>query len=124
MKVSHPKFLLTIFPFEIGGHSWPTAFININTVLIPPWPTGVWLYKGMFFTFSAGGVSDRDNVDDDGDDVDIWDIFDDPAVEEQLRQNDVQCEQELQEQGETFTVAADVHLSPKTQHVDVVSTSL
>ena len=69
-------------------------------------------------------MSDSDNIDGDGDDVDIWNIFDDPAVEEQLRQNDVQCKQELQEQGETFTVTADVHLSPETQHVDVVSTSL
>ena len=78
----------------------------------------------VFLTFSAGEVSDGDNVDDDGDNVDIWGIFDDPAVEEQLRQNDIQRKRELQEQGETFTVAADVHLSPKTQHVDVVSTSL
>ena len=77
-----------------------------------------------FFTFSAREVSDSDNVDDDGDDVDIQNIFDDPALEEQLRQNDVQCEWELQEQGATFTVTADVHLSSKTQHVDVVSTSL
>ena len=69
-------------------------------------------------------MSDGDNIDDDGDDVDIWDIFDDPAVEEQLRQNDIQREWELQEQGETFTVTADVHLSSETQHVDVVSTSL
>ena len=49
-------------------------------------------------------MSDDDNIDVDGDDADIRDIFDDPVVEEQLRQNDIQCEWELQEQGETFTV--------------------
>ena len=65
-----------------------------------------------------------DGDDDDGEDVDIRDIFDDPVVEEQLRQNDIQCEWELQEQGETFTVMADIHFPPKTQHIDEVSTGL
>ena len=47
-----------------------------------------------FFTVSAEEVSNGENIDD-GDDVDIHDIFDDPAVEEQLRQNDVEHEHEL-----------------------------
>ena len=61
------------------------------------------MYKG-FFTFPAEEVSDGENVDDDGDVVDIHDIFDDPAVEEQLRQNNVEHKCELQEHSETFTV--------------------
>ena len=125
MNVSHPKFLLTIFPLylTVGGHSWPTAFINVNTVLISPWSAGVCLYQGFFFTFSAEEVSDDENIDDDGDVVDICDIFDDPAVEDQLRQNDVEHEHELQEQGETFTITADVHITPITEHADVGSSS-
>ena len=107
----------------MGGHSQPTAFINVNTVLVSPWSADVCLYKG-FFTFSAEEVSDGENVDDDGDDVDIHDIFDDPTAEEQQRQNDVERECELQEQGETFTVTANVHITPITEHADVVSSSL
>ena len=78
----------------------------------------------FFFTFSAEEVSDGENIDDDGDDVDIRDIFDDLAVEEQLRQHGVGHEHELQEQGETFTVTANVHITPVTEHADVVSSSL
>ena len=56
--------------------------------------------------------------------MDLCDIFDDPAVEEQLLQNDLEHEHELEQQdGTTFTVTADVHaqVTPKTEHVDVVS---
>ena len=98
----------------MGGHSQPTAFINVNTVPISPWSPSVCLCKG-FFTFSTEEVSDGKNIDN----VDICDIFDDPAVKEQLRQNDIERERELQEQGETFTVTANVHVTP----ADVVSSS-
>ena len=67
-------------------------------------------------------VSDGEN--EDGDDVDLHDIFDDPAVKEQLLQNDLKCEHELEQQGgTTLTVTVNVHtpVTPETEHVDVVS---
>ena len=74
----------------------------------------------FFFTFSAEEVSDGEN--EDGDNVDLCDIFDDPAVKEQLLQNDLECELE-QQGGTTLTVTVDVHapVTPKTEHVDVGS---
>ena len=59
--------------------------------------------------------------------MDLHDIFDDPAVEGQLWQNDLECEHELEQQGgTTLTVTADVHapvppVTPKTEHVDIGS---
>ena len=50
----------------------------------------------FFLTFSAEAVCDGENVD--GDDVDLCDIFDDPAVKKQLLQNDLECECELEQQ--------------------------
>ena len=76
----------------------------------------------MFFTFSAEEVSNGEN--EDRDDVDLRDIFDDPAVKEQLLQNDLECECELEQQGgTTLTVTVDVHaqVTPRTENVDVVS---
>ena len=108
----------------MGGHSRPTAFISVNTVLISPWSATVCLYKGFFFLLFQLKKSQMVKTDDDGDDVDICDIFDDPAVEEQLRQNDVECECELQGQGETCAITANVHVTPITEHADVVSSSL
>ena len=62
----------------------------------------------FFLTFSAEEVFDSEN--EDGDDMDFRDIFDDPAVEEQLVQNDLECEHELEQQGgTTLTVTVDVH---------------
>ena len=58
--------------------------------------------------------------------MDLLDILDDPAVKEQLQQNDLKCEHELEQQGgTTLTITVDVHtpvppVTPKTEHVDVV----
>ena len=138
----------------LGGHTQPTALTNVNTVLVSHTSAGVWLYQGFltfarnfsslgmfctpvlspdqiwlsnffFFTFLAEEVSNGENKD--GDDMDLHDIFDDPAVEEQLWQNDLEQEHELDQQGgTTLIVTVDVHapvspVTPKTEHVDVVS---
>ena len=136
-----------------SGHTRPTALTNVNTVLDSHRSAGVWLYQGFltstrnfsslgtfctpvsapdqiyfynfFLTFLAEEVSDGEN--EDGDDVDLCDIFDDPAIKEQLWQNDLECEHKLEQQGgTTLTVTADVHapvppVTPKTDHVDVVN---
>ena len=130
----------------MGGHTQSTALTNVNTVIVSPWSAGIWLYKGLLTSprnFSSLGTfytpvhhltigcslqfffnffSNSEN--EDGDDVDPHDIFTDPAVKEQLLQNDLEHERELEQQdGTTLTVTADVHtpVIPKTEHVDVVS---
>ena len=72
------------------------------------------LYK--LFSFLA--QEQEESEGEDGDDEDIHNLFDEPQIDEELRQIDIQRVEKLNEQ-QTFTVAAEVHV-----HADKVRTLL